>query len=106
MAQSILKSVLEEELSRNKQKQAFFMKQLASGGHGYVYKKIIKGNVYLYVQSRKGKNIASTYLGRYSFEKLQEAIKQLEERNKVYQQFKFLKKEETILKKAIQAYDQ
>jgi hypothetical protein len=43
---------------------------------------------------------------RYSFEKLQEAIKSIEEQNQLYQDYQFLKKEERILKVAIQSYKQ
>jgi hypothetical protein len=59
----------------------------------------------LYFQVRKGKKIQSKYIGRYSFEKLQEAIKSIEVRNQLYQDYKFLKKEEKILKRAINAYE-
>jgi hypothetical protein len=59
----------------------------------------------LYFQVRKGKKIQSKYIGRYSIEKLQEAIKSIEVRNQLYQDYKFLKKEEKILKRAINAYE-
>jgi hypothetical protein len=60
----------------------------------------------LYFQVRKGKKIKSKYIGRYSYEKLQEAIKSIEERNQLYQDYQFLKKEEKILKRVINAYEE
>jgi hypothetical protein len=105
MNQSILASVLQEELIRNQEKQKYFLKELNDYHKPYISKKKIKGKIYLYFQVRKGKKIQSKYIGRYSFEKLQEAIKSIEERNQLYQDYQFLKKEEKILKKAINAYE-
>ena len=105
MNQSILASVLKEELVRNQEKQKYFLKELNDQSKHYISKKKIKGEIYLYFQVRKGKKIQSKYIGRYSFEKLQEAIKSIEERNQLYQDYQFLKKEERILKKAIHAYE-
>ena len=105
MNQSILASVLKEELNRNQEKQKYFLKELNDQIKPYISKKKIKGKIYLYFQVRKGKKIQSKYIGRYSFEKLQEAIKSIEERNQFYQDYQFLKKEERILKKAIHAYE-
>jgi hypothetical protein len=106
MNQSILASVLKEELVRNQEKQKYFLKELNEHHKPYISKKKIKGKIYLYFQVRKGKKIQSKYIGRYSFEKLQEAIKSIEERNQLYQDYQFLKKEERILKKAIHDYEE
>jgi hypothetical protein len=105
MNQSILASVLQEELIRNQEKQKYFLKELNDNNKPYISKKKIKGKIYLYFQVRKGKKIQSKYIGRYSFEKLQEAIKSIEERNQLYQDYQFLKKEEKILKRAINAFE-
>jgi ribonuclease HII len=105
MNQSILASVLKEELLRNQQKQKYFLKELNHQNKLYISKKIIKGKMYLYFQVRNGKKIESKYIGRYSNEKLQEAIKSIEKRNQLYQDYQFLKKEEKILKRAINSYD-
>jgi hypothetical protein len=105
MNPSILASVLKEELVRNQEKQKFFLKELNDNNKPYISKKKIKGKVYLYFQVRKGKKIQSMYIGRYSYEKLQEAIHAISEKNRIYQEYKFLKKEEKILKKAIDSYD-
>jgi hypothetical protein len=105
MNQSVLASVLKEELNRNQEKQKYFLKELNENHKPYISKKKIKGKIYLYFQVRKGKKIQSKYIGRYSFEKLQAAIKSIEEKNQLYQDFQFLKKEERILKKAIHAYE-
>jgi hypothetical protein len=102
---SILSSVLKEELIRNQEKQKYFLKELNNNNKPYISKKKIKGKVYLYFQFRKGKKIQSRYIGRYSYEKLQEAIQAISETNRLYQDYKFLKKEEKILKKAIDSYD-
>jgi hypothetical protein len=40
----------------------------------------------------KGKEIQSKYICRFSFEKLQEAIKSIEERNQLYQYYQFFTK--------------
>ena len=105
MDQSILALVLKEELLRNQEKQKFFLKELNDKSKPYISKKKIKGKVYLYFQVRNGKKIESKYIGRYSYEKLQDAVKSIEERNKLYQDFQFLKKEERILKVAIRSYE-
>jgi hypothetical protein len=105
MNPSILASVLKEELIRNQEKQKYFLKELNDNYKPYISKKKIKGKVYLYFQVRKGKKIQSRYIGRYSYEKLQEAIQAISEKNRLYQDYKFLKKEEKILKKAIDSYD-
>jgi len=105
MNPSILASVLKEELIRNQEKQKYFLKELNDNNKPYISKKKIKGKVYLYFQVRKGKKIQSRYIGRYSYEKLQEAIQAISETNRLYQDYKFLKKEEKILKKAIDSYD-
>jgi hypothetical protein len=106
MNQSILALVLQEELIRNQEKQKYFLKELNDNHKPYISKKKIKGKIYLYFQVRKGKKIQSKYIGRYSFEKLQEAINSIEERNQLYQDYQFLKKEENILKRAINAYEE
>lgn len=105
MNPSILASVLKEELIRNQEKQKYFLKELNDNNKPYISKKKIKGKVYLYFQVRKGKKLQSRYIGRYSYEKLQEAIQEISEKNRLYQDYKFLKKEEKILKKAIDSYD-
>jgi hypothetical protein len=105
MNSSILASVLKEELIRNQEKQKYFLKELNDNNKPYISKKKIKGKVYLYFQVRKGKKLQSRYIGRYSYEKLQEAIQEISEKNRLYQDYKFLKKEEKILKKAIDSYD-
>jgi hypothetical protein len=105
MIQSILASVLKEELLRNQEKQRVFLKELNNQKKAYISKKKIKGKIYLYFQVRNGKKIQSKYIGRYSFEKLQEAIQSIEDRNRLFQEFQFLKKEERILKVAIQSYE-
>jgi hypothetical protein len=97
--------VLKEELLRNQEKQKFFLKELNDKSKPYISKKKIKGKVYLYFQVRNGKKIESKYIGRYSYEKLQDVVKSIEERNKLYQDFQFLKKEERILKVAIHSYE-
>jgi hypothetical protein len=104
MIQSILASVLKEELLRNQEKQRSFLQALKGKHKPYISKKKIKGKVYLYFQVRNGKKIQSKYIGRYSFEKLQEVVKSIEDRNKLFQDYQFLKKEERILKVAIQSY--
>lgn len=104
MIQSILASLLKEELLRNQQKQKTFLQELNGEHKPYISKKKIKGKVYLYFQVRQGKKIQSKYIGRYSIEKLQEAIKSIEDRNKLFKDYQFLKKEERILKIAIQSY--
>lgn len=105
MIQSILASVLKDELLRNQEKQRVFLKELNNQKKAYISKKKIKGRIYLYFQVRNGKKIQSKYIGRYSFEKLQEAIQSIEDRNRLFQEFQFLKKEERILKVAIQSYE-
>ncbi len=105
MVQSILASVLKEELLRNQEKQKSFLQALNGKKKPYISKKKIKGKVYLYFQVRKGKKIHSKYIGPYTFEKLQEAVKSIEDRNKLFQDYQFLKKEERILKVAIQSYE-
>lgn len=106
MIPSILASVLKEELLRNQEKQRVFLKELKDQKKSYISKKKIKGKIYLYFQVRNGKKIQSKYIGRYSFEKLKEAIQSIEDSNKLFQEFQFLKKEEKILKVAIQSYEQ
>jgi hypothetical protein len=106
MIQSILASVLKEELLRNQEKQRVFLKDLNHEKKAYISKKKIKGKIYLYFQVRNGKKIKSKYIGRYSFEKLQEAIQSIDNKNKLFQEFQLLKKEERILKVAIQSYEQ
>ena len=106
MIPSILASVLKEELLRNQEKQRVFLKELKDQKKSYISKKKIKGNIYLYFQVRNGMKIQSKYIGRYSFEKLKEAIKSIEYKNKLFQDYQFLKKEERILKVAIQSYEQ
>ena len=104
MIQSILASVLKEELLRNQEKQKSLLKEFNGENKPYICKKTIKGKIYLYFQVRNGKRIQSKYIGRYSNEKLQEAIKSIENINKLFQDYQFLKKEERILKIAIQSY--
>lgn len=106
MIQSVLASVLKEELLRNQEKQRVFLKELKDQKKAYISKKKIKGKIYLYFQVRNGKKIQSKYIGRYSFEKLQEAIQSIADKNRLFQEFQFLKKEERILKVAIQSYEQ
>ena len=104
MIQSMLVSVLEEELLRNQEKQKSFLQELNAKHKPYISKKKIKGIVYLYFQVRNGKKIQSKYIGRYSTEKLQEAVKSIESINKLFKDYQFLKKEERILRVAIQSY--
>ena len=104
MVKSILASVLKDELLRNQEKQRVFLKELNHQKKAYISKKKIKGKIYLYFQVRNGKKIQSKYIGRYSNEKLQEAVNSIEDRNKLFQDYQFLKKEERILKVAIQSY--
>jgi hypothetical protein len=106
MIHSILASVLKEELLRNQEKQKSLLQELNGENKPYISKKKIKGKVYLYFQVRQGKKIQSKYIGRYSNENLQEAVKFIENINKLLQNYQFLNKEERILKIAIQSYKQ
>ncbi len=101
---NVLKSVLEEELRRNLQKQKVFSDELNKYPKGSLVVVKIHGDQYLYRKFREGKKIISNYIGPIKSEEAERAYKAREKYIKLKQDVKDLKEEELKLRKAIHAY--
>ncbi len=101
---SVLKSVLEEELKRNLQKQRVFSDELNKYPKGSLVVVKIHGDQYLYRKFREGKKIISNYIGPINSKEAECAYKAREKYIKLKQDAKDLKEEELKLRKVIHAY--
>ena len=101
---SVLKSVLEEELERNLQKQRVFSSELRKHPKGSLVIVEIHGDKYLYRKYRDGNKIISNYIGPINSESANKAYKDREQYIKLKQDIKELEEEENKLRKAIKIY--
>ena len=101
---SVLKSVLEEELERNLQKQKVFLSEFAKYSKGSLVAVKVHGDQYLYRKYRDGKKIISIYVGPINSDEAKRAFVDRERYSKLKQDIKDLKEEENKLRKAIEIY--
>lgn len=103
---NVLKSVLIEELERNRKKQELFAKELEKYPKGSLSVVVIHGDKYLYRKNRIKNKVVGQYVGPIKSEAANEAYEQRVKYLKIKQDLKDLKGEEKVLIKAIKGYDQ
>ncbi len=103
--ESVLKSVLEEELERNIHKQVVFSNELSKYPKGSLVVSSIHGDSYLYRRYREGNKIKSEYIGPMDGEKAKKAYECRAKYIKIKEDLKNLLVEEKSLRKAIKIYN-
>lgn len=101
---SVLKSVLEEELERNLRKQVVFSNELAKYPKGSLVVLKVHGDKYLYRKYRLCEKVISNYIGPVDSEESREAYRAREQFLLLKQDIKDLKDEESKLRKMIKIY--
>ncbi len=79
----ILNGVLKEELERLRKLKKSYEEKITEFPRGSLVKKNIKGNIYYYLNYRKGKKGVFEYLGKLKKEELEKMKKEIEERRKL-----------------------
>lgn len=103
--ESVLKSVLEEELERNIHKQVVFSNELSKYPKGSLVVSSIHGDSYLYRRYREGDKIKSEYIGPIDSDEAKEAYEFRAKYIKIKKDLQNLKSEEKSLRKAIKIYN-
>lgn len=102
--ESVLKSVLKEELDRNLQKQRIFRNEFNKCQKGSLIVARIHGDSYLYRKYRDKEKIVSVYIGAVDSEAAKNARKERSRYIKLKRDLKDLKNEEFAIRKAIKIY--
>ena len=102
--ESVLKSVLEEELERNVHKQELFLNELSKYPKGSLVVSNIHGDSYLYRRYREGDKIKSEYIGPIGSDEAKEAYESRAKYIKIKKDLRDLMIEEKSLRKAIKIY--
>lgn len=102
--ESVLKSVLEEELERNIRKQMVFSNELSKYPKGSLVVSNIHGDGYLYRRYRDGNKIKSEYIGPIDSDEAKKAYECRAKYIKIKKDLKDLMVEEKSLRKAIKIY--
>lgn len=97
----ILNGVLKEELERLKKLEKSYEKKIAELPRGSLIKKNIKGNIYHYLNYRKGKKGVFTYVGKLKKGELDNMEKKIAERRKLVKLKRQVKKNIKNLEKMI-----
>jgi hypothetical protein len=98
---SYLKSVLKEEQQRLLSLAERYRDQLGGLPRGCVSIKNRKGLQYLYLASRKSGKVCFEYMGPLSSEQARDILKKIEQRNKLKEKLKQVKKDLRELDKAL-----
>jgi hypothetical protein len=98
---SYLKSVLKEEQQRLLSLSERYRDQLGGLPRGCVSIKNRKGLQYLYLASRKSGKVCFEYMGPLSSEQARDILKKIEQRNKLKEKLKQVKKDLRELEKAL-----
>lgn len=101
---SVLENVLKEELERIQRNIASYESLLASLPKGYLFEQRLKLKVYCYRKRREGDKIVSEYVGPISSPKAKKAVEDYEQRKRVQNNLRALKKEKAKLIKAIRHF--
>lgn len=104
--ENVLKSVLIEELKRNRKKQELYAKELENYPKGSLSVVVVHGDKYLYRKMRIKNKVVGQYIGPLKSEVANKAYEQRVKYLKIKQDLKDLKEEEKVLMKAIKGYDQ
>lgn len=102
---SVLKSVLQEELERNLQKQIVFTNELFKYPKGSLVIVNVHNDRYVYRKYRLKDKVVSEYIGPVDSDAAKTAYEEREKYLKYKKDLKDLKKEEINLRKAIKVYD-
>lgn len=97
----ILNGVLKEELERLNKLRKSYEEKIAELPKGSLIKKNIKGNIYYYLNYRKGKKGVFEYLGKLNKEEFDKMNKKIEERRKLEKFKSQVKKDIKKIKKMI-----
>lgn len=97
----ILNGVLKEELERLKKLKKSYEEKIAELPRGSLIKKNIKGNIYYYLNYRKGKKGIFEYLGKLKKEEVDKMKKKIAERRKLVKLKRQVRKDIKDLKKMI-----
>jgi hypothetical protein len=97
----ILNGVLKEELERLKELEKNYEEKIAKLPKGSLIKKNIKGNIYYYLNYRKGKKGIFEYLGKLRKEEIDKMKEKIAERRKLVKLKRQVKKDIKNLEKII-----
>ena len=98
---SYLKSVLKEEQQRLESLSEKYRDQLSGFPRGCASIKKRKGLQYLYLASRKSSKVCFEYMGPLSSEQARDILIKIEQRNKLKEKLKQVKKDLRELEKAL-----
>ena len=101
---SALEGVLKEELERIRNNIGSCESLLASLPKGYLYEQIIGGKPYCYRKHREGSEIVSEYIGASESDEAKKAHADYQERKRIENNLRVLRKEEDKLVKALRHY--
>ncbi len=85
---SIIKDVITEELKRLKTLEKKYFREIHSLPKGAISKKVRNGNFYLYLTYRENRKVVSKYVGSWNSERAKSVIKQIEQRKKLEDKLK------------------
>jgi len=97
----ILNGVLNEELERLKKLEKSYAEKIAQLPRGSLIKKNIKGNIYYYLNYRKGKKGVFEYIGKLGKKELERMKEKITERRKLEELKRQVKKDIKKLEKMI-----
>ena len=103
--ESVLLSVLIDELDRNLRKQSIIKKELEKLPKGSLLVEIIHGDKYLYRKFRKKDKIISEYIGSIDSDNAKKAMNDRKKYLKIKNDLKALSEEEKMLSKILKKYD-
>ena len=101
---SVLKEVLIEELDRIKKNIDSYESLLSSLPRGYLFEQTINGKPYCYRKHREGSEIVSEYIGASESDEAKKARVDYQERKRIENNLRVLRKEEDKLVKALRHY--
>ena len=101
---SVLKSVLIEELERNMKKQGVFLNELSKYSKGSLSVVLVHGDKYLYRKYRDKNKIISEYIGQLDSDAANQAYLNRAKYLKLKHDLKDLKEEEKKLRRTIKIY--
>ena len=102
---SILKSVIEEELSRNMKNQEMYRNMLKTLHKGTIQIMTRNDKKYVYLKYREGNKVIKKYICSYNNkEKFEEISNQVNEYHRIKSNLRITSEEELNLRKALKVY--
>ena len=101
MAQSVLKSILEEEQERLKQLEKELYAQYDSLPRGYLLKRRLRGGVYYYLSYREEGRVKQEYLGKLQKDEVKNYKERIEKKKRIRKELRNIRKRLEKLQKAI-----